>query len=78
MSNVIELDKYKKEQSEKPCDCDFVCFLAMCICCFSRWKGRAAVCVNMFTLECPFCHKQDSFCTILPDYFYIKEPPSVS
>lgn len=49
---------------------------ALCLECKKRWIGTVEVKASLFELECPECHKQNSFASIIPDEYVdgINEP----
>lgn len=63
---VIDLQAYKAERQQSI----FVC-LALCLECQTRWvAGITDNKTPLFQLECPSCHKQNSFATIIPSECY--------
>lgn len=43
--------------------------LAMCLSCQKRWVAGVPAETSLFKLECPACHVQDSFASILPSEY---------
>jgi hypothetical protein len=43
--------------------------LAMCLECQKRWVAGVPKETSLFRLECPECHKQNSFASILPSEY---------
>lgn len=46
--------------------------LAMCTFCFQKWFASVLPETSLFKLECPKCHRQNSFASFIPDE-YLKE-----
>lgn len=75
MGDVIDLNAERRKRHTCDDGCDYVGFLAFCVTCMGRWMGQAPSKTNFFVLECPYCGVQDSFVSLLPDYFYLPINP---
>lgn len=43
--------------------------LAMCLSCQYRWVAGVPKDTSLFKLECPSCHEQNSFASVLPSEY---------
>ena len=61
MDNVINLDDYRKHSHFSA--------MALCLECNKRWIAGVTEQNSLFTLECPKCHAQNSFGSIIPQEY---------
>jgi hypothetical protein len=68
MSNLIDLTEKRQEiEDNKPVF--LFSALAMCLDCKKRWVAGVPAETSLFMLECPECHEQNSFASILPSEY---------
>jgi hypothetical protein len=61
VSDVIDLDDFRKVY--------LFSALALCLSCQKRWTAGVPKDTSLFKLECPDCHDQNSFASILPSEY---------
>lgn len=61
-SNLYNLDDFRPGEY-------LFAALAMCLACQKRWVAGVPKETSLFTLECPECHEQKSFASILPSEY---------
>lgn len=71
-TTIGEVINLAERRNAHVCDdrCEPVNFLALCLTCLGRWLGTAPTSTYFFGLQCPHCESQDSFVSVLPDWYY--------
>ena len=70
MPKVLDLAKARADrEAAREAQVPYFVAAAFCLECAMRWIATLSAGTNMFRLECPHCHYQNSFISVLPDAF---------